>query len=135
MPQTANYCLLLRVFDNSRTILAISNHDSQLEINNTTYTSNSTFNIDKVEINANLDEGNATVTLTPTNQEKDALLKNNKLKIEIFCAKINNSELQTIVLKRGTIGDIAIEGQKITLEIKSNTNILDNKINRRFNCR
>ena len=135
MPQTANYCLLLRVFDNSRTILAISNHDSQLEINGATYTSNSTLNIDKVEINANLDEGNTTVTLTSANQEKDALLKNNKLKIEIFCAKINNSELQTIILKRGTIGDIAIEGQKITLEIKSNTNILDNKINRRFNCR
>ena len=133
MNQTANYCLLLKVFDGEKTIIAISNYDSQLEINNTTYTSNTTLHLDKIESNTALDEHNTTVALIPeTTEQKEILLKNNKLKIEISCIKINKSKPQKTILKRGTIGDIAIEDTKISIEIKSITDILDNKINRRY---
>jgi hypothetical protein len=133
MNQTANYCLLLKVFDGEKTIIAISNYDSQLEINNTTYTSNTTLHLDKIENNTILDGYGATVTLIPeTTEQKEILLKNNKLKAEISCIKINKSKPQKTILKRGTIGDIAIEDTKISIEIKSITDILDNKINRRY---
>jgi hypothetical protein len=133
MNQTANYCLLLKVFDGEKTIIAISNYDSQLEINNTTYTSNTTLHLDKIENNTILDGYDTTVTLIPeTTEQKEILLKNNKLKAEISCIKINKSKPQKTILKRGTIGDIAIEDTKISIEIKSITDILDNKINRRY---
>lgn len=132
MLQTPNYCFLLRIFDTYKNILTASNFNLQSEIHNTTYVSDTTLSFDKIDINATLDELYTTLALVPSDEQKRQILNNDKLQVEISCLEINNEKLNKIILKRGKIGDIAIEGSKISLEIKSILNLLDNKINRRY---
>jgi uncharacterized phage protein (TIGR02218 family) len=137
MQVETQYHTLVKISQNSEVILAMSDFDSNLEVDNIIYTPNKTIHIENIQSNAELNPQSTTLTFIPTNSEKDIIIKNINLLIQVFIIKIDENKKTKVILKQGSIGNIGIEGNKIMIEIKSTTETLANKINHRYssNCR
>ncbi len=138
MKTQPHYYTFIKIWQDSETILAISNFDSHLEVDKITYSPNKTMSVDTIQSNSSLNPTSTTLTFIPTQSEKASIVKNKNLLIQVLCMKIDgNNQTAKLVLKRGSIGDIGIEGSKMILEIKSIAEALTNKINHRYSstCR
>lgn len=132
MQLNPQYHIFFRLLKGDETIIAISNYDLQTKVDDTTYTSHKTMSFDIINFNSTLDDYNSTITFIFTKKQRDIITKNHDLVAEISFVEIGENEHKKIILRRGSVGTVKIEGKKISLEIKSIADILNNKVNRRY---
>ena len=116
--------IFILITQNQRTIVSITNHQIDVALNNTLYKANHTIYCDRFESNIEFQDTTYSFTFIPDNPEQYYIPHD--AQVVIFSCNLEGNK-QTI-MKKGKVGNIRINGQKITIEVKSIISNLYKKI-------
>ncbi len=111
-------------------LLAFSDYHDDITKNNITYMSDKISNISDIENHATLASNNVTIELIVNQLERDFILYNDNLVVELSYLKVvNNIVKDIIVLYKSKIHNIKIVDNKLIIDMNSVIAELNNAIN------